>query len=150
MTLKCKILTSWSRRSALLDWNDWEYRQSQRIHHQKSIGMGRRADCLRFDSNHTATSNIHRNSLLAIGYIKAVKLSVYKLLTNLRETHENLKIYLYLFLRLQGYYTSTLRAETFAGIIFRVSKKTRNIWQKLSRLVIFGIYFAEKTFANLK
>ena len=42
----------------------------------------------------------------------------------------------------------TLRAETFAGRNFRVSKKTRNLWNKLSRFAVFGTNFVEKTFAN--
>ena len=43
---------------------------------------------------------------------------------------------------------NTLRAETFAGRNFRVSKKTRNLWNKLSRFAVFGTNFEEKTFAN--
>ena len=40
----------------------------------------------------------------------------------------------------------TLRAETFAGRNFRVSKKkTRNLWNKLSRFAVFGTNFVEKT-----
>ena len=42
----------------------------------------------------------------------------------------------------------TLRAETFAGRNFRVSKKTRNLRNKLSRFGVFGTNFVEKTFAN--
>ena len=42
----------------------------------------------------------------------------------------------------------TLRAETFAGRNFRVSKKTRNLWNKLSRFADFGTNFVGKTFAN--
>ena len=45
---------------------------------------------------------------------------------------------------------TTLRAETFAGRNFRVTKKTRNILQKLSRMTVFGTNFAEKTFAKRK
>ena len=43
---------------------------------------------------------------------------------------------------------TTLSAETFAGRNFRVSKKPRNLWNKLSRFAVFGTNFVEKTFAN--
>ena len=43
---------------------------------------------------------------------------------------------------------TTLKAETFAGRNFRVSKKPRNLRNKLSRFAVFGTNFVEKTFAN--
>ena len=43
---------------------------------------------------------------------------------------------------------TTFRAETFAGRNFRVSKKPRNLWNKLSRFAVFGTNVVEKTFAN--
>ena len=45
---------------------------------------------------------------------------------------------------------TTLRAETFAGRNFRVTKKTRNVRQTLSRMAFFGTNFAEKSFAKRK
>ena len=43
---------------------------------------------------------------------------------------------------------TTLRAETFPGRNFSMSKKPRNLWNKLSCFAVFGTNFVEKTFAN--